>query len=64
MDKPVGEHIWVLEEKRKELATEIMNTISKEKRNKLETQLSAVESALALYRSALETEKRALAYSD
>jgi len=64
MDKPVGEHIRVLEEKRKELATEIMNTISKAKRNKLETQLSAVESAVALYLSALETEKRALADTD
>ncbi|HZR65184.1 MAG TPA: hypothetical protein VFA85_08560 [Terriglobales bacterium] len=64
MDKPVGEHIRVLEEKRKELATEIMNTITNGKLNKLETRLSAVESALALYRSALETEKRALADSD
>ena len=60
MDKTLAEHIRVLEEKREELAANIMDEKSKTHRNHLEAQLRAVESALAVHRAALEIEKRAL----
>lgn len=60
MDKTLGEHIMRLQEKREQIGTAIMQETNKTRRNHLESQLRAVESALTLYRSALEIEKRAL----
>lgn len=58
MNRTVGEHIQSLEEKRKLLSTRIMKAKDRSKRNQLESELRAVESALTLYRSALEVESR------
>lgn len=58
MHKSVGEHIQVLEKKRDVLSGQIMEERNKTKRNQLETELRAVESALSLFRSALEIEER------
>jgi hypothetical protein len=63
MNRTVGEHIQSLEEKRKLLSGRIMEERDRAKRNQLETELRAVESALTLYRSALEVEARACAKS-
>lgn len=61
MDRTVGEHIRDLEEKLNLLSGEMMDESNAHKRNELEAELRAVESALALYRSALEVESRVLA---
>lgn len=58
MNRTLGEHIQSLEEKRKLLSTRIMKAKDRSKRNQLESELRAVESALTLYRSALEVESR------
>jgi hypothetical protein len=58
MNRTVSEHIQSLEEKRAILAMHIMHEPDNVKRNNLESELRAVESALALYRSALEIEAR------
>lgn len=58
MNRTVGEHIQILEHKRKLLSGQIMEEKDRGKRNQLETELRAVESALTLYRSALEIEAR------
>jgi hypothetical protein len=60
MQKTVAEHIETLEQKRKELGAQIMDEKHKGNRNHLEAQQRAVESALTLYRAALDVEKRAL----
>ena len=59
MNRTVGEHIQSLEEQRNELSVQIMDENDKAKRNQLERELRAVDSALILYRSALEIEARA-----
>lgn len=58
MNRTVAEHIQNLEEKRDRLSGRIMEEGDKDKRNQLETELRAVESALTLFRSALEVEAR------
>jgi hypothetical protein len=60
MDKPLGEHIRRLQEKREQIGVAIMQETNKTRRNHLESQLRAIESALTLYRSALEIEERVL----
>ncbi|MBV8893518.1 MAG: hypothetical protein JO266_16365 [Acidobacteria bacterium] len=58
MHRTVAEHIQSLEEKRELLSGRIMDERNKAKRNQLEAELRAVESALTLFRSALEVEAR------
>jgi hypothetical protein len=58
MHRRVGEHIQNLENKRDLLSGQIMEERNKTKRNQLEAELRAVESALVLFRSALEIEQR------
>ena len=54
------EHMQRLEEKRQLLSAQVMEESDTEKRNRLESELRAVESALKFYRDALETERRLL----
>lgn len=58
MHRSVGEHIQNLEKKRDLLSEQIMEERNRTKRNQLETELRAVESALTLFRSAIEMEAR------
>jgi hypothetical protein len=60
MDTTVREHMRRLEQKRDVLNTQIVEESDAEKRNRLETDLRAVESALKYYRDALDTERRLL----
>ncbi len=60
MNRTVAEHIDSLQEKRRLLCGRIMEEQDKERRNQLEAELRAIESALTLYRSALEIEARIL----
>ena len=58
METTVREHMQRLEEKRQLLSAQVMEESDTEKRNRLESELRAVESALKFYRDALETERR------
>jgi hypothetical protein len=58
MDKTVGQHMQALEQKLNLLNAGIMDESDRAKRNQLESELRAVESALTHYRSALEAEER------
>jgi hypothetical protein len=58
MNRTVKEHISDLEQRLLSLNARIMEENNQTTRNKLEAELRAVESALALYRGALETESR------
>ena len=58
MDKTVREHIQGLEEKRNLLSEQVMDESNAGRRNELETELRAVQSALRFYYDALETEHR------
>ena len=58
MNRTVAEHIRDLEEKRNLLSGRMMEEEDRAKCNQLETELRAVESALTLFRSALEVEVR------
>jgi hypothetical protein len=60
MDTTVREHMRRLEQKRDLLNTQIVEESDAEKRNRLEIDLRAVESALKYYRDALDTERRLL----
>ena len=60
MDKTVGQHMQALEQKLNLLNAGIMDENDRAKRNQLESELRAVESALTHYRSALEVEERIL----
>jgi hypothetical protein len=60
MDTTVREHMRRMEQKRDLLNTQIRKESDAEKRNRLETDLRAVESALKYYRDALDTERRLL----
>jgi hypothetical protein len=60
MDTTVREHMQRLEEKRQFLSAKVIKEGDAEKRNRLESELRAVESALKFYRDALETERRLL----
>lgn len=57
MEKAVGEHLQDLEQKLKLLNARVMEEDNGVKRNQLEAELRAVESALTHYRSALAIEK-------
>jgi hypothetical protein len=58
MNRTVAEHIRDLEEKRNLLSGRMMEEGDKAKCNQIEAELRAVESALTLFRSALEIEAR------
>lgn len=58
VNRTVGEHIRTLEAQLKLLNSRIMEESNVSKRNDLETEIRAVQSALTLYRSALEVESR------
>lgn len=60
MERTVGEHIRTLEERLELLSAQIMQENHVAKRNQLESELRAVQSALTLYRSALDIENRIL----
>jgi len=57
MDRTVGQHVQALEQKLNLLNARIMDESDRAKRNQLESELRAVESALTHYRSALEAEE-------
>ena len=58
MDRTVGQHMQILEQKLNLLSARIMDENDRARRNQLESELRAVESALTLYRSALQAEER------
>lgn len=58
MNRTVAEHIQSLDQQRTLLSAQIMQEKDRAKRNQIESELRAVESALTLYRSALEIEQR------
>ena len=58
MDRTVREHLDDLEQKLLALNEGMMDQRNLHKRNELEAELRAVQSAVALYRSALEVESR------
>jgi hypothetical protein len=58
MDRTVGQHMQILEQKLNLLNARIMDENDRARRNQLESELRAVESALTLYRSALQAEER------
>ena len=58
MQRSVVEHIQNLEGKRDLLSGQIMEERNRTKRNQLEAELRAVESALTHFRSAIEIEQR------
>lgn len=60
MNRTVGEHIQTLEEQRDRVSGHLMREQDKVKRNQLESELRAIESALTHYRKALELESKVL----
>jgi hypothetical protein len=58
MQRTVAEHIQSLEQTRDRLSARIMEERNRAERNQLESELRAVESALTLFRSAIEIEAR------
>ncbi len=64
MYRTVQEHLQQLEQRLAEISGRIMIEHDKSKRNQLESELRAVESAITHYRSALEIESRVFAPSD
>lgn len=58
MQRTVAEHIQSLEQTRYLLSARIVEARNRAERNHLESQLRAVESALTLFRSAIEIEAR------
>jgi hypothetical protein len=58
MDTTVREHIQRLEKRRNLLNAQVMEESNADRRNQLETELRAVESALKFYRDTLETVSR------
>jgi hypothetical protein len=59
MDRPVRDHISHLESRLRELNLKIMeNRQSQEERNRLESEIRAVNLALSYYREALNLEKQ------
>jgi hypothetical protein len=58
MDRTLAEHIETLEQKVTLISAQIMQENNSKKRNYLESELRAVESALVQYRSAFEIESR------
>lgn len=58
MNRTLAEHIQSLEERMKLISGKIMQEQNSTKRNQLESELRAVESALTQYRSAFEIESQ------
>lgn len=58
MNRTLAEHIEALEQKLNSVSAQIMQENDSQKRNQLESELRAVESALSHYRSAFEIENR------
>jgi hypothetical protein len=58
MQRTVAEHIQNLEQTRDRLSARIMEERNRAERNQLESELRVVESALTLFRSAIEVEAR------
>ncbi len=58
MQRTLAEHIRALEQKLNGLSSQFMQENDTSKRNQIESELRAVESALAHYRSAYEIERR------
>ena len=56
MNRTLAEHIEALEQKLNSVSAQIMQENDSQKRNQLESELRAVESALSHYRSAYEIE--------
>ena len=63
MNKTLREHIQGLEQRLNLISAQIMQEENSQKRNHLESELRAVESALTQYRSAFEIESRLSANS-
>jgi len=57
MQKTLAEHIRALEQKLNGLSSHFMQENDTSKRNQIESELRAVEAALAHYRSAYEIER-------
>jgi hypothetical protein len=57
MDRTLGEHVRALEERMNLVSEQIMQENDSNKRNHLESELRAVESALDHYRSAFRIER-------
>ena len=64
MNRTLQEHLQQLEQRLTEISGRIMVAQERGQRNHLESELRAVESAIAHYRSALEIEARVLAESE
>jgi hypothetical protein len=58
MNTTVREHIQRLEKRRNLLNARVMEESNSDRRNQLETELRAVESALKFHRGALQIESR------
>lgn len=58
MQRTVGVHIRELEKRRDTINAQIMEESDVQRRNQLDTELRAVQSALKFYHEALETERR------
>jgi hypothetical protein len=58
MERTLAQHIGTLEQKLNLISTQIMQENNTRRRNQLESELRAVESALTHYRSAFEVESR------
>jgi hypothetical protein len=58
VDRTVREHLDSLEQRRLSLTSKIMEEDDLYRRKEFEIELRAVESAMTLYRAALETESR------
>jgi len=63
MHRTLAEHIRGLEQRINSITAQIMQEDNPEKRNCLESELRAVESAITQYRSAFEIENRSSANS-
>ena len=64
MYRTVQEHLQKLEQRLGEISGRIMIEHNKSKRNQLESELRAIESAITHYRSALEIESNVFAKSE
>lgn len=64
MDKTVRQHLEELEQRMKIINSRIMDEHDLANRNNLQSELRAVESAITLYRSALEIEGRVTRVED
>ena len=63
MNRTLAEHIQTLEQRLNLISVRIMQEDNPKKRNNLDSELRAIESALAQYRSAFEIENRLSANS-